>query len=109
MARLAFRRAVSEKVAAGEVLVVDELGLAEPKTRALVEIMKRLGLDRGALIVVPSVDRNLALAARNLPAVELTTPGDLNTYQVLRYPKIVVSKPAMDVLEQRLKRAAGKA
>ena len=55
------------------------------------------------MLVNETTDRNLSLAARNLPTVAVAPASDVNTYQVLRYRQIVVSKAALEKLEQRMK------
>jgi large subunit ribosomal protein L4 len=70
VARLAFRRAFSAKVAQGEVLVIDTLQLEAPKTKAFTAVLSNLGLDRGGLFVVDTLQENVNLAARNLKRVE---------------------------------------
>ncbi len=100
--RLAFRRAFSEKVAAGEILVVENLSIDEAKTKKVAELIKSLGLGQGTLLVTSGVDRNLVTAARNLPKTEVATAQDVNTYQLLRYPAVVVAKDAMAIIEGRL-------
>ncbi len=107
-ARLAFRRAFSEKVAAGDVLVVDQMTVAAPKTKHVAEMLKKLKLEKGALLVLDGVERNFALASRNIPGIEVAAARDVHTYQLLRYPKVVVSKGAMPLLEARLKSSGGK-
>jgi large subunit ribosomal protein L4 len=100
--RLAFQRAFSEKVAAGEVKVVDTLGLPEAKTRAFAALMKALGVTAPALFVVDKADRNVVLAARNMEDVEVVRGSDVNVYQVLRYPTLVVSQAGMEQVKARL-------
>lgn len=107
-AKLAFRRAFSEKVAAGAVVVLDEMAFSEPKTKEMAAVVKSMEAEKGALIVVDTLDMNLALSARNIPKVELTTAADVNTYQLLRYPVIIVTKKGMAELEKRLKAPAGR-
>ncbi len=102
VARLAFRRALSQKVADGEVKVVDELKLAEGKTKLFAALMKALEVKGAALFVVDELDANVVLAARNIPKVEVVCARDVNVYQLLRYPQVVASKSAMEVLAQRL-------
>jgi len=102
VARLAFRRALSERLAAGEVRVVDELTLSEGKTRMFASVLKSLGIDGPALFVLDKIDRNVSLASRNVHGVEVVRADSLNAYQVLRYAVIVVSKSGMDVLKGRL-------
>lgn len=105
-AQLAFRRALSDKIAAGEVVVVEGLSVNEPKTRALAGLLKKLDVRRG-LLVVDKQDRALGLAARNLPGVEVVTAAEASTYQVLRAPRLVVSRPAVETLEKRMQPASG--
>lgn len=107
VSQLAFRRALSEKIAAGEVVVLDRLTVTEPKTRHVAAILKKLKATRGALLVLQAPDRNLLLAARNLPDVEVATAQGVHTYQLLRHPLVLVSKDAMGTLQARLKTQEG--
>ena len=103
VARLAFARAMSERIAEGTVIVVERFAPAQPKTRLLTELLKKIGVKQGALLVNETADSNLTLAARNLAKVEVALANDVNTFQVLRYRQIVVSKAALEKLEQRMK------
>jgi large subunit ribosomal protein L4 len=85
------------------VLVVERFAPAQPKTRLLAELLKKLGVTKGALLVNEASDKNLLLAARNLAKVEVAQAADVSTFQVLRYPQLVVSKAALEKIEQRLK------
>ena len=98
--RLAFRRALSERIAAGAVKLVDDLSLAAPKTKELRGVLEALGAS-SALIVVPAWDDNLLLSARNLQGVEVTTVRNCSVYQVLRYPAIVMTRAAWEELKPR--------
>jgi large subunit ribosomal protein L4 len=106
-ARLAFRRAVSEKIAAGQVIVVEDLTISAPKTREFAVLMQGLGVSAPALFVTDSVKTDIVRAARNIPRVEVITADSLHTYQVLRYPTIVVTRAAVAGLEERLLKAKG--
>lgn len=108
-ARLAFRRAVSERIAAGEVTVVESLTLPEPKTRHVADLIKRLDATEGALIIVDRADPALTRAARNLPQVEVRTADSVSTYEVLRWPRLIATAQGLEGLERRLRRAAGRA
>lgn len=108
VARLAFRRAFSDKVAAGEVTVVEGFELEAPKTKMMASMLKSLEASSNTLVVLDQFNEALALAARNIPKVELTTTREMNTYQVLRYRNIIVTKPAADQLQDRLMPAARK-
>src|SRR5579862_4051420 len=71
--QLALRKALSERLNAGDVLVVDELKLSSPKTKEFVGVLSALKLDGSARCVAHTADKNLTLAARNISKVELTT------------------------------------
>lgn len=100
--KLAFQRAFSAKVDQGEVTVIENLALTAPKTKEFVSVLKGLGLDRGGLFIVDSNDTNVLLAARNIPKVEVVTAALANTYQILRYKNVIVTKAGMEALENRL-------
>lgn len=100
--RLAFQRAFSAKVEQAQVTVIDDLTLSAPKTKEFAAVLKNLGLDRGALFIMDSVETNVKLAAANIPKVEVVRAELANTYQLLRYPQVVITKSAMEVLEKRL-------
>jgi len=107
-ARLAFRRAFSELVATGNVRVLDGLAVAEPKTKTCVALLKSLGVQGAALIVVDKLEKNLVCAVRNLPRVEATTAQSVNTYQLLRYPVAVITRAALNGLRARLEGETGR-
>ncbi len=107
VARLAFRRAFSAKVAQGEVLVVDALPLEVPKTKAFAAVLSDLGLDRGGLFIVDTVQENVNLAVRNLERVEVVTADLVNTYQMLRHKQVVITEAGMKVLSARLGEEGG--
>ncbi|MBT8042040.1 MAG: 50S ribosomal protein L4 [Pontiella sp.] len=100
--RLAFQRAFSAKVEQGEITVIDELSLSAPKTKEFVAVLKNLGLDRGALFIVDETTDNLLLATRNIQRVEVATANLVNTYQILRFKNVIVTKAGMEALEKRL-------
>jgi large subunit ribosomal protein L4 len=101
---LALHKALSARLQAGDVIVVDQIKLADPKTKAFVGVLKALALDRSVLIVDATVDHNLALASRNVPNVTVTTSDVLHTYQLLRSHKLVFTRSAFEQLEQRLQK-----
>jgi len=108
VARLAFARAFSERIADGSVMVVERFAPAQPKTRLLAELLKKLGVTQGALLINETADRNLTLAVRNMPKVEVVPASDVSTYQVLRYRQIIIGKAALEKLEQRMKNLSGR-
>lgn len=100
--RLALRKALSERLKAGDVIVLDDLKLSSHKTREFTGVLSALGLKGTTLVVAPSLDQNLRLASRNIPDVEVATSDELNTYQVLRHAKLVFTRGAFEKVEQRL-------
>jgi len=100
--QLALRKALTERLNAGDVVVVDDFKLGSPKTKGFVDVLKKLEVTGTALVVAPAIEQNLRLATRNLEKVEVTTADDLNTYQVLRSDKLLFSRPAFEKLEERL-------
>ncbi len=101
--QLALRKALSERLSAGDVLVLDDLKLAFGKTKEFVGVLSALKLDGTALIVSHELDQNLARASRNVASVQLTTSDTLNTYEVLRSDKLVFTRGAFEKIEARLK------
>src|SRR5437667_9427207 len=80
--QLALRKALSERLRAGDVLLVDDLKLESAKTKEFVGLLSSLALKGSALIVSQANDKNLSLASRNVPNVTLATVDSLNTYDV---------------------------
>lgn len=100
--RLAFRRVFSEKIAAGEIKILEELMLPEAKTGLFSLLLKSLEVSGPVLVMMDKVDNNVKLAARNIPNVEIVATGAVNVYQLLKYPLIVVNKSGMEELKTRL-------
>ena len=100
--QLALRKALSERLKAGDVIVVDDLKLSSAKTKDFVGVLSALELKGTALFVANEADKNLSLASRNLPNVAVTTCEELNTYDVLRSDKVVFTKGAFEKVEARL-------
>ena len=99
---LALRKALTERLKAGDVMVVDDLKLASPKTNDFVGLMSTLELKGKTLIVSEETDKNLTLASRNVPSVALTTSDSLNTYDILRPDKLLFTRSAFEKVEARL-------
>lgn len=99
--QLALRKAMSERLRAGDVLVVDDLKLGSAKTKEFAGVLSALEL-KGSALIVAAADQNLTLASRNVPDVALTTCEVLNTYDVLRPDKLVFTRNAFEQLEARL-------
>jgi large subunit ribosomal protein L4 len=104
--RLAFRRALSDRIAEGRVLVVESADLQEAKTRHFVAFLKALKVRAPALVVLGKADPKVSLAARNVRGVEVATASSVNVYQMTRYPVVVADRAAMEHLKGRLAGAA---
>lgn len=99
---LALRKALSERLKGGDVTVVEDLKLASHKTKEFLGVLAALHLEGSTLVVYAAPDQNLALASRNVPGVELISSAVLTTYQVLRFDKLLFTRPAFEKVEQRL-------
>lgn len=100
--KLALRKALSERFKAGEVLVVDQVQMDQPKTKDVIRLLDQLKVDGTALIVTGEVNANAQLSARNIPYVDVTTSDSLNTYDTLKYDCLILTKDALSGLESRL-------
>jgi large subunit ribosomal protein L4 len=100
--QLALRKALTERMKAGDVMIIDDLKLNSSKTKEFLVIMSALQMSGTTLIVSHGIDKNLTLASRNVAKVELTTGDTLNTYQVLRSDKVIFTRGAFEMVEQRL-------
>jgi large subunit ribosomal protein L4 len=100
--QLALRKALSERLHAGDVLVVDDLKLPTGKTKDFISVLSALEVTGTALIVAKEGDKNLLLASRTVASVAVTTSETLNTYDVLRPDKLVFTRGAFEQIEARL-------
>ena len=100
--QLALRKAISERLRAGDVVLVEDLKLESPKTKEFKGLLSALELKGSALIVAQGTDKNLTLASRNIPNVSVATSDSLNTYDVLRPDKLLFTRGAFEQLESRL-------
>ncbi|HHY63700.1 MAG TPA: 50S ribosomal protein L4, partial [Clostridiaceae bacterium] len=98
--RLALKSALTTKVIDRNIIVLDELKLDAIKTKTMVNVLNNLKVDSTALIVLPEVDRNVVLSARNIEGVKTTTANSINTYDILKYNKFIVTKDAVSRIEE---------
>ncbi len=99
---LAFSRALSDKISAGDVIVVDEFKFEAPKTKLMAAFLKELGVDRSAIIVQKEVDDTTLLVTSNLPRVDYSTAQALDVYSLMLARKVVCDKAGFDVLVGRI-------
>jgi large subunit ribosomal protein L4 len=99
--RLALRKALSARIVAGDVFIVDAFAVSEPKTRNFVSLLKATVEEEKVLVISATFDENTYRAARNVKPAQLVTASDVNTEQLLAFRKIVVTNDALAQLAQR--------
>lgn len=99
---LALKMALSSRVAANDLMVLNGITMPEIKTKKFVEVVKQLGLQR-ALIVLGEADISLTLSARNVPDIKVLMADQLNVFDVLKYPQLVMLRSAVESVQERLK------
>lgn len=100
---LAFRKALSERVLAGDVLLVEDFAVKEAKTKQFLSLLAETAANaRKTLIVGATFDEKTYLAARNVKNALLVRASDLNTEQLLAFEKVVVTRDALAKLSERL-------
>lgn len=97
--RLAFKSALSTKVAENEIIVIDELKLDSFKTKEMAAILKAFEADN-ALVVTAGKDDNVVRSAANIPGIKTSMAENLNVYDVLKYNKFIVTKDAVSKIEE---------
>jgi large subunit ribosomal protein L4 len=98
MRRAAYRSALSIKAQDGQVVVLDALEMDTPKTRDMVEMLQRLGLQGSVLIMLPDRNENVERSARNLPDVKTLRASYLNIRDLLGYDTLVLPQRSLDVI-----------
>jgi len=100
---LGLRHALSAKAKSSDLIVVDDLKAADAKTKTLLGQLTGLGLDNALVIGGAEVDANFKNAAANIPQVDVLPVQGINVYDILRRNKLVLSKAAVEALEERFK------
>jgi len=100
---LGLRHALSAKLRAENLIIVDDLAAVEAKTKLLAGNLETLGLTNALIIGGAEVDTNFALAAKNIPNVDVLPVQGINVYDILRRGTLVLSKAAVEALEERFK------
>ncbi len=98
---LALKHALSAKVKANELIVLDKATVSEPKAKALRAKLTGLGLSSALIIDGSNLEENFSLAARNIPMVDVLPIEGINVYDILRREKLVLTKEAIAALEKR--------
>jgi len=110
----ALRSALATKFADGKLTVVESLEVPSAKSKDMREALDKLGADKTSLIVsnlsgdAPEHNRNLLLSSRNLDGVELVSGSEVHPYHLLRYDRAIFSRPAIEKLQETLKKTVSK-
>ncbi len=100
--RLALKKALSQRILAGEVIVVAALQVSKPKTKEFTGIINDLKLDGSALFVNHQHDENILKASRNIPKIQVVTSDEVNAEDILRYNKLVFTQDAFAKVAERV-------
>lgn len=99
MRRLAYKSALSVKAKEGQIIVLDELRMLAPRTKEMIAILERLGVDSSALILLPEGDLNVAKSANNIPGVKTLRAQYLNVRDILGYDYLIMPLAALEIIE----------
>ena len=97
--RAALKSALTSRVVENKFIVLDELKLDEIKTKKFVEVMNNLNVNK-ALVVLNEMDANVIASAKNIPSVKTAQTNELNVFDVLKYDTVVVTKAAVNTIEE---------
>ena len=100
---LARKSALTSKAADGQIIVVEDFTFEAPKTKDFVNITKNLKVEgKKTLLVLPEVNKNVYLSARNLKSAEVMTANTINAYKVLNADVLVISEKSLETIDQIL-------
>ncbi|MBO7747535.1 50S ribosomal protein L4 [Paenibacillus sp. MWE-103] len=100
--RLAIKSALSSKVIDNEIIVLDQLAFAQPKTKEFAAVLNNLKVARKALVVTANYEDNVALSARNLPNVKFVAADGINVLDVVKYDQLIITKEAVEKVQEVL-------
>jgi large subunit ribosomal protein L4 len=98
--RAALIDALSSKLADNRLVLIDKLELAEPKTTLISTMLETLGIKENALILIASENKNLTLAARNIPSVKVLRMDNINVYDLLKYRYLITTQDAINSIQE---------
>ncbi|HHZ06599.1 MAG TPA: 50S ribosomal protein L4 [Clostridiales bacterium] len=98
--RLAMKSAFSVKAADSNVIVVDSIATESFSTKAMANMLKAIGSEKKALIVLPEVDKKVISSARNIPGVKTAQVNELNVYDMLNADKLIIAKDAVAKIQE---------
>lgn len=92
MKRLALKSSLTSKANDRDIIVLDSLSFGEIKTKNMVNVLRNLGVDNTALVVIPEKDLNVVKSASNIKGIETAYVNTINVYDILRHGKFIVTK-----------------
>jgi large subunit ribosomal protein L4 len=98
--RAALISALSAKVGENKLIVLDKLALAEPKTKQMADMLQTLGVSESALVLLAAENKNVALAARNIPTVKVLRMENINVYDLLKYRYLITTQDAINAMQE---------
>ena len=98
--KLAMKSAFSSKLKDSQIVVVDTVSMNEYKTKTVANMLKAIGADKKALIILPEVDKKVILSARNIPGVKTAQVNTINVYDIVNADKVVIVKDAVSKIEE---------
>ena len=100
--RVALRKALSVRILAGDVTIVEKFAVEHPKTKEFIKLLASLSTEPKTLVIAKDFDVNTLLASRNVPRTELITSADVNTEHLLGFKKIVLTNDALTEIAERI-------
>jgi len=97
--RIALKSALTSKVNASDIIVLDKLDMVAPKTKDMVKVLGNLKAEK-ALVVIPESDTNAMLSARNIPGVKTASVSTINVYDIIKYDKFIVTKDVVTKIQE---------
>ncbi len=98
--RLALKSALTSKVQENEIIVIDSLTFAEPKTKEMIKVLENVKAAKKALIVMSEKDENVVRSASNIPGVKTTIVSAMNTYEIVNATSFIVTKAAVEKIQE---------
>ncbi len=98
--RAALVEAIASKVVDNKLILIDSLDLSEPKTKLMSALLSNLGVQENALVIIKAENKNMTLAARNIPSVKVLRMDNINVYDVLKYRYLITTEDALNAMQE---------
>lgn len=98
--RAALTDALASKVADNKLILIDSLNFAEPKTKLVSAMLESLGIQQNAVVLIKGENKNLTLAARNIPSVKVLRMENINVYDLLKYAYLITTQDSLNAMQE---------